>query len=99
MAHQIKVEALDKGNAVKYRVTVVDGGGRTQHIVSVETSYRDRLVGEKIAVEQLVGKSFELLLEREPKASILGQFDLRVISRYFPEYEKEIRRAFGVQAE
>jgi hypothetical protein len=79
----------------KYRVTVVDGGGRTQHIVSVETSYREGLVGKKIAAEQLVAKSFEFLLEREPKESILRQFDLRVISGYFPEYEKDIRRAFG----
>lgn len=99
MAHQITVEENEKGDTGKYRVTVVDGGGRTQHIVSVETSYRDHLVGEKIAVEQLVAKSFEFLLEREPKESILRQFDLRVISRYFPEYENAIRRAFGVQAE
>lgn len=99
MAHQITVEENEKGDTGKYQVTVVDGGGRTQHIVSVETSYRDHLVGEKIAVEQLVAKSFEFLLEREPKESILRQFDLRVISRYFPEYENAIRRAFGVQAE
>ena len=99
MAHQITVEEFEKGNAVRYRVTVVDGGGRTQHIVSVETSYRDRLVGEKIAAEHLVAKSFEFLLEREPKESILRQFDLRAISRYFPEYEKEIRRTFGVSSE
>jgi hypothetical protein len=98
MAHQITVEEIEKGNAGKYRVTVVDGGGRTQHVVSVETSFRDRLVGEKIAVDQFVAKSFEFLLQREPKESILRQFDLAVISRYFPEYEKEIRRVFGVQA-
>jgi hypothetical protein len=32
------------------------------------------------------------LLEREPKESILGQFDLPVIGRYFPEYERDIRK-------
>ena len=37
-------------------------------------------------------KSFEFLLEREPKESILRQFDLPLIGRYFPEYEREIKK-------
>ena len=37
-------------------------------------------------------RSFQFLLEREPKESILKQFDLQVIGRYFPEYEREIQR-------
>jgi hypothetical protein len=40
--------------------------------------------------EDLVKKSFEFLLEREPKESILRSFNLKIISNYFPEYEKEI---------
>lgn len=40
--------------------------------------------------EELVRKSFEFLLEREPKESILREFNLMDISRYFPEYEEEI---------
>lgn len=38
----------------------------------------------------LVEASFAFLLEREPKESILREFDLTVIGRYFPEYEQEI---------
>jgi hypothetical protein len=38
-----------------------------------------------------VRRSFEFLLEREPKESILTRLDLSVISRYFPEYEREIK--------
>ena len=30
------------------------------------------------------------LLAREPRESILGRFDLPLIGRYFPEYEREI---------
>ena len=30
------------------------------------------------------------LLDREPKESILGRFDVTVISRYFPEFEREL---------
>jgi len=39
----------------------------------------------------LVRRSFEFLLAREPKESILSSFELPVIARYFPEYEREIR--------
>ncbi len=40
--------------------------------------------------------SFTFLLEREPRESILRDFDPTVIGRYFPAYEREIRsRARG----
>jgi hypothetical protein len=39
----------------------------------------------------LVRRSFVFLLAREPKESILRSFDLPVIGRYFPDYEREIR--------
>jgi hypothetical protein len=45
--------------------------------------------------EDLVKTSFAFPLEREPKESILGEFDLEVIGRYFPEYEHELGRRLG----
>jgi hypothetical protein len=39
-----------------------------------------------------VAASFRFLLDREPRQSILGRFDLAVISRYFPEYEATLPR-------
>ena len=30
------------------------------------------------------------MLDREPKESILRRFDVMAISRYFPEFEREI---------
>jgi hypothetical protein len=30
------------------------------------------------------------LLDREPKESILGRFDVAVISRYFPEFDRDL---------
>ncbi|MFP4384841.1 MAG: hypothetical protein ACLFST_05240 [Spirochaetia bacterium] len=38
----------------------------------------------------LIKKSFEFLLKRESKESILSSFDLPTIQRYFPEYERTI---------
>jgi hypothetical protein len=37
-----------------------------------------------------VRESFAFLLEREPAASILPEFSLAIISRYFPEYADEL---------
>jgi hypothetical protein len=75
----------------RFRVTVDDGGERTTHMVTVDPGYSTRIAGT-VAREDLVRRSFEFLLEREPKEAILPSFDLPVIARYFPEYETEIRR-------
>lgn len=40
--------------------------------------------------ERVVRASFEFLLEREPASSILPEFSLDEISRYFPEYREEL---------
>jgi len=42
--------------------------------------------------ETVILESFKFLLEREPNTSILSEFDITVIKRYFPEYEKEIKQ-------
>ncbi len=94
MAAQITIEEQQKGDAWECRVTVTEGAGKTVHTVTIERSYRDKLVGTEISPQQLVRKSFEFLLAREPKESILRSFNLTVISRYFPEYEQAIRRSF-----
>jgi len=39
--------------------------------------------------------AFRFLLDREPKESILGRFDVTAISRYFPEFEREMPRYFS----
>ena len=43
-------------------------------------------------LERVVRESFRFLLEREPATSILRQFSLSDISRYFPEYPSELER-------
>ena len=40
--------------------------------------------------ERCLEAAFRFLLDREPKELILGRFDLTVISRYFPEFEREL---------
>jgi hypothetical protein len=60
--------------------------------VILDDKYWQELTGGKISKEELIEKSFDFLLERESKESILSTFDLRVIEKYFPEYEQEIKK-------
>lgn len=50
--------------------------------------YYQKLTSGKISADELVRKSFEFLLDREPPTAILPEFELSVISKYFPEYER-----------
>ena len=70
----------------------VGGDTATVHSVTLRDADRRRLGGEEISAERLVAESFRFLLEHEPNTSILRSFDLPVIGRYFPEYEREIRK-------
>ena len=74
-----------------YQVTVV-AQSTTTHIVTVQADYALKLSNGRISHAELLKKSFEFLLQREPNTSILRSFDLNVISRYFPEYEREISK-------
>jgi len=82
-----------KGDGV-YEVTV-ESASTTSHMVRVDADYAVSLSGGAVSVETLLEKSFEFLLERESNTSILKRFELPVIQRYFPEYEREIRARLG----
>ena len=78
-----------------YQVVVGRGSTATEHLVRVPATMVDDLGLAGIDESTLVHESFMFLLEREPASSILGEFKLTVIGRYFPEYEQEIRRRLG----
>lgn len=92
MMAQIDVQSADHGDYYRLKVTVKEGQSKTQHQVTLRKADYQRLAGDRASPTELVRKSFLFLLEREPKESILRSFDLTVISRYFPEYEREITR-------
>jgi hypothetical protein len=74
-------------------VTVTDHGTSREFEVGVTPAELARFAPGAIDPTDLIRRSFEFLLAREPKESILRSFGLSVIVRYFPEYEREIRRA------
>lgn len=82
----IDVHCSPDGDAYRCRVSVSDGQGSTEHRVPVSKADMDRWSRGR-GPEQLVRDSFAFLLERESKESILREFDLAVIKRYFPEYD------------
>jgi hypothetical protein len=86
----IEVEKSDHGDSYEFQVTVTEGKGETQHRVTLRKADYERLAGGQASPEALVIESFRFLLERESKESILRSFNLTVIGRYFPEYEREI---------
>jgi len=64
----------------------------SKHSVRLSDEYHQKLSGGAETPEQLIHRSFEFLLQREPNTSILSSFDLPLIQHYFPEYERSITR-------
>lgn len=79
---QIHVERVEPG---RFRVIVSESNSETEHLVSAQ---------QETTVD-IVEASFRFLLDREPKESILREFDLAVISRYFPDYEARLDDYLG----
>jgi hypothetical protein len=89
MALKIVVEQIADG---EFSVRVIEGASESSHLVTVKPGDYQRLAGGKVDAQELVRRSFEFLLENEPKESILGRFDLSVIGRYFPNFERDVKR-------
>ena len=81
---------ITHSGAAQYRVEVREGESSTTHEVTASGAHVARY-GGGAAAERLIEESFRFLLEREPKESILGIFELPLIERHFPESPKTIR--------
>ena len=73
-----------------FDVEVRQGSMTTSHRVQVTKGMLDDLGVPAAQHEDLVRESFAFLLEREPAKSILREFGLDVIARYFPDYPDEL---------
>jgi hypothetical protein len=87
----IEVTPWEPGETSTFRVRVSEGGSATEHEVTVSESDMLNLGVGYPSAEDFVRACFEFLLARESKEQILRRFDVRVIARYFPEFEREIR--------
>ena len=89
---EVRTAADPGGDGWLCTVRVTDERSTTEHVIRVRRADLDRLAPGAADPSDLVRRSFEFLLEREPNESILRAFDLPVIGRYFPDYESAIRR-------
>lgn len=78
-----------------FSVTIREGKGETRHHVTLPDATLARLADGRHTPEQYVDAAFRFLLDREAKESILGRFDLGVVARYFPDFERELPRYLG----
>ena len=81
----------EQGEVVTVVVRVREDGSETTHEVTVRARDLAKLGRPSESPESFVRRSFEFLLAREPKEAILSSFDVTVIGRYFPEFERAIR--------
>jgi hypothetical protein len=75
-----------------FEVIVHDETSETRHHVTMSQEMCERLTAGKHTPERCLEAAFRFLLDREPKESILRRFDVMTISRYFPEFEREMPR-------
>ena len=76
---------ISQESATTFRVVVSDDQGSSTHLVTVMPSDVDRYAPGS-SPEDLLEAAFAFLLAREPRESILPQFELPIIERYFPEF-------------
>ena len=88
----IKVERAGEGDPLEFEVTVRVGNSETRHHVTMTRDTCERLTMGTHTPEGCIEAAFQFLLDREPQGSILRRFDIAVISRYFPEFERELPR-------
>jgi hypothetical protein len=79
----------------EFGVEVTEGDETTAHRVIVPKSLLDEWGLEDSDSEAVVRESFAFLMEREPASSILPEFSLAIILRYFPEYRDELPERLG----
>ena len=91
------IEVTRKAGAdpLAFEVVVREGRGESRHHVTMTRAMCDKLAGRTCTPEACVEAAFRFLLDREPKESILARFDVSVIQRYFPEFERELPRYLG----
>ena len=85
----VRCEPTDTG--WQCSVTVGDDAAATLQDVSVDRETLDDLA-PGMEPEELVRLSFEFLLEREPRESIMRSFELPIIGRFFGDYRDEMER-------
>jgi hypothetical protein len=79
--------SADPAHALAFEVVVRDARSESRHRVTISAEDAARFAKLGADPPRAVEAAMEFLLEREPKEAILTAFDIRVIRRYFPEFD------------
>ena len=83
----IKITEIKKNNFL----VEVNDKVKTSHNVVIHDKVYQQLTNGEISKYELLEKSFEFLLDREPNTSILTNFEIQIISHYFSDYANCVR--------
>lgn len=84
---QISVTPMEP---LHFGVEVTEGDLTTGHRVRVPSRWLDELALSEDDAPAVVRETVGFLLEREPATSIMAEFSLDDVSRFFPEYRDEL---------
>jgi len=82
----------DSAHALTFDVVVRDEDGESRHRVTMQTDEAKRWAKLGAEPSHCVKAAMRFLVDHEPKESILSAFDMRVIRRYFPEFDDAFPR-------
>jgi hypothetical protein len=88
----IEVRRTSSRDPLEFEVVVHEADGESRHHVTIGKDACARWTANRHTPERCIEAAFRFLLEPHPKESILGRFDVSVIARYFPEFERELPR-------
>jgi hypothetical protein len=77
----------DPARALAFDVVVRDTLSASRHRVTMSTEDAVRFAKLGADPPRAVEAAMRFLIDREPKEAILSAFDIRVIRRYFPEFD------------
>jgi len=75
----------------EFIVELIEVEDISKFTVQLDDDYYIDLTNRQIPPEELVRKAFIFLLRRESKHTILKSFNLRDITKYFPDFEEMIK--------
>ena len=84
---KLKVDQIDNN---LFKVLIKDSVD-TYHLVTLSDEIFQKLTQKKIPKIKLINLSFEFLLKKEKNTEILREFELQVISEYFPDYLENVK--------
>jgi hypothetical protein len=77
----------DPSGGLIFDVMVGDARAESRHRVTIQADEVRRWARFGAELSRCVEAAMRFLIDREPKESILSAFDMRLVRRYFPEFD------------